>query len=349
MNKSWKWWGGVILTAISIGLTVVSVFNFFVETPKPLNLKIVLPTSTPMKCGESWSVEFYNNLDLEGLPKVNDCRPKVWLELDEDQNPHPGVNIDFSSRWTRVVYFETATHQLCVISDDGVRVNVDGLGWVINRWYTQVATKEEPHCVKVEIETAGWYQINVEHFDKGGPGYLDFWYDKYQPSTPTPMPKPTLTPTPFHCPKEQWKATFFNNVQLEVEPAASECYPRIDFNWEYGSPAPEVNATEFSSKSIRRMGRKFCFLMPGVTKWLNRGSWILPQRSRQGTTQSWSSTTTETERVPSPFQTEQHPSSPKASTQKIANQSNGNGGQEGCNPFLLRSKSDLLEGNSKRN
>lgn len=48
-----------------------------------------------------------------------------------------------------------------------------------------------------------------------------------------------------------WKGEYFNNMKLDGEPALIRNDEVVNFNWEYGSPSPEINVDNFSVRWTR--------------------------------------------------------------------------------------------------
>jgi len=110
-----------------------------------------------------WKGEYFNNTGLSGTP--------VLVRNDTDINfnwgngsPGAGVPADnFSARWTRQLTFNAGTYTFTAVSDDGVRVKVDG-AMVINRWVDQPATTVTGNITL----NAGAHTVVVEYYERGG-------------------------------------------------------------------------------------------------------------------------------------------------------------------------------------
>jgi hypothetical protein len=64
-------------------------------------------------------------------------------------------------------------------------------------------------------------------------------------AAPPPPPKPTPQPV------EGWRASYFNNPNLEGLPAFQQTVPAIDFNWGGGSPNSAIPGDRFSARFER--------------------------------------------------------------------------------------------------
>jgi hypothetical protein len=64
--------------------------------------------------------------------------------------------------------------------------------------------------------------------------------------TPTRRPQPTLPPPPLEPTITDWRAAYYNNANLQGQPVMIRNDQQINFDWQMGSPAPEVNRDNFS-------------------------------------------------------------------------------------------------------
>ena len=78
-----------------------------------------------------------------------------------------GDSDTFSERWTGYVSPKaTGDYQFATVSDDGARLWVDGIGWVIDAWYDQGPTWHYSGSINL---TAGTYTyIEMQHYENGG-------------------------------------------------------------------------------------------------------------------------------------------------------------------------------------
>ena len=74
---------------------------------------------------------------------------------------------------------------------------------------------------------------------------------------------------------DRWQAEYFNNITLQGTPALSRADAAIDFNWQFGSPAANIAANEFSARWTRTVNfapGTYRFTMTGddgVRLWIN--------------------------------------------------------------------------------
>jgi hypothetical protein len=83
---------------------------------------------SPTGGGEMWSVEYFNNMGLEGDPVVIENEPADGIARNYGQNvPIDGLPADgWSARWTRLVEFPAGVYTFTLRADDTARVLIDG-------------------------------------------------------------------------------------------------------------------------------------------------------------------------------------------------------------------------------
>lgn len=165
--------------------------------------------STPVpNVGSAWKGEYFSNVNLSGTPRV---RADQNLNFDWG-NGSPGTGIaadNFSVRWTRTLSFEAGTYRFTTLTDDGVRLWVDGKK-VIDKWVDMPATS-----INKDVPlTTGSHTIKMEYYERGGGAVARLsWAPVSAPtsavvvtpipsapqvtvSAPTAKPKVVVTPTP---------------------------------------------------------------------------------------------------------------------------------------------------------
>jgi hypothetical protein len=156
----------------------------------------------PEDCGESWKVEYFNNLNLVGYeleraPLIRcEASPTAGIESDWDRaSPGPGVSPDyFSARWTGSASFEAGTYRVSLSADDGFRLWVDD-SLVLDEW------RGGPLEAEKEIElAAGTHTLKAEYFDIIADAFVNLRWQMVSVPTSTPAPRPTLTPMPTGTP-----------------------------------------------------------------------------------------------------------------------------------------------------
>jgi hypothetical protein len=75
------------------------------------------------------------------------------------------------------------------------------------------------------------------------------------PAPPTPIHRPTATPTPFPTvgPGLGWQGEYYTNASLQGAPRVVREDSAIDFNWGFNAPAPGIPATGFSVRWFRTL------------------------------------------------------------------------------------------------
>jgi hypothetical protein len=121
---------------------------------------------------EAWYGEFFANESLFGTPVATTHQPWIGFEWGTD-SPLPGVPADhFSARWTRRAHLETDHYRFCAMSDDGVRIWVNG-ELLVNEWHPNNAVA---YC-GVKYVRAGVHDIKVEHYEHSGSALLYVWWE----------------------------------------------------------------------------------------------------------------------------------------------------------------------------
>lgn len=138
-----------------------------------------------------WKAQYWSNRDMRGDPVLT--RNDAKIEFDW-RRAAPVVGIpadDFSARWTRTMNFTDGIYRFRAISDDGVRVYVDGR-LVINEWRDQGG--HTTHVI--DLRLSGKKTIVVEYYEHKLDAKIRFWIEKQVPATPTPTPTATPTEVP---------------------------------------------------------------------------------------------------------------------------------------------------------
>lgn len=118
----------------------------------------------------TWTGQYYNNTSLSGSPVVtrSDGQNVVdgtMINFDWGSgSPGAGINADnFSVRWTRTSTYSAGTYTFNTVTDDGVRLYVDG-NLVFNDWANHPPTS---NYTNVNL-TAGTHTIVMEYFEGVG-------------------------------------------------------------------------------------------------------------------------------------------------------------------------------------
>jgi hypothetical protein len=114
-----------------------------------------LPSNTA-----TWTARYWNNTDMSGTHVLKQGEYGLTHSWGSG-SPQPGVNADnFSVRWDTNLDFTAGNHRFTAVSDDGIRVYVDGT-LVIDNWTYHTATTD-----KGTINLSpGNHTVRVEYFD----------------------------------------------------------------------------------------------------------------------------------------------------------------------------------------
>ena len=153
--------------------------------------------------------EYFNNSDLTSLVLTREDKSVNfnWYRYAPDKLVHPE---SFSVRWTGNFNFEEGNYDFNVLSDDGVRLYLDGR-LLLDAWKLQ-------NSARFKVQTVvgkGTHQIKVEYFDDNDRAVISVNWSIISPAmvlaaqatptsttnpTATPTSVPTLTPTPTPTP-----------------------------------------------------------------------------------------------------------------------------------------------------
>lgn len=134
--------------------------------------KKISDAAPPPFPSEAWYGEFFGNQNLFGAPVATRYDPWIGFEW-QGGSPMAGVPVDyFSARWTRKVGLETDHYRFCAMSDDGVRIWVDG-HLVLDEWHPNNGIA---YCGTTFVH-AGVHDVKVEYFEEGGEALIYVWWD----------------------------------------------------------------------------------------------------------------------------------------------------------------------------
>ncbi len=198
-------------------------------TPLPSTATSPAPTPTPTPIVNAWHGEYYGNRDLLGTPLL--VRDDAAVNFDWATGaPSAGVPADgFSARWTRTLNLINGTYRFAVLSDDGVRVWLDGQ-LLIDQWHDAAGTTYSAE----RAVTAGSHTLRVEYYENSGQARIRFWWEQ---SGEFP----------------QWRGEYYANLTLVGAPLIVRNDANIDFNWGFGAPVLGMPADNFSARWTRVM------------------------------------------------------------------------------------------------
>lgn len=190
---------------------------------------VVTPTPNPNPQG-SWFAQYYANPDLSGQPVFE--QNLNTLNVNWGANS-PGPNVpknNWSAAFTSSQNFPSTENYLFSLTvDGGARFYIDG-ELVIDQWFNgglRTVTLDRPL-------PAGPHSLRVEYYKSGSTARLaltwkanyNYWVGRY-----------------FNCVNRDCPVVMKRD-DVSTNPAVPD--PFIYFNWGTGSPAPQVNADNFS-------------------------------------------------------------------------------------------------------
>ena len=141
--------------------------------------------------GGSWRGEYFNNKQLSGSPAL--VRNDSNINFDwGNGSPASGVNADnFSVRWTRSMDLAPGRYRFTAVTDDGVRLWVNGQQ-IINDWVDR-----KPSTSVGEITLPGGsVAIKMEYYENIGGAKASLSRAQISTTTPPPaVPPPAATAT----------------------------------------------------------------------------------------------------------------------------------------------------------
>lgn len=141
-----------------------------------------------------WRGEYFSNQGLAGTPSA--YRDDETIDFDWGMGaPIAGVPVDnFSVRWTADVAFSAGTYRFSTVTDDGVRLYVDGT-LVIDSWVDQAGVTRTAE----RSLAAGNHTVVMEYYENGGAAVARLWWIRIggsATSTTTTLPTTTTTTAP---------------------------------------------------------------------------------------------------------------------------------------------------------
>lgn len=194
-----------------------------------------LISGQPAPPSTAWLGEYFNNTNLAGTP--------VMVRNDQNINfnwgfgsPDVVVQSDnFSVRWSRTLNLDAGRYRFTTVTDDGVRLSVNGVR-VLDKWQVQAVTA---YTVEVDIP-GGNTPVVMDYFEAQGLAEARLTWTKVSGTTPPPPPPPPAT--------GNWHAEYFGNTTLSGAPLLTRSEQSINYDWGFGSPAPQVPVDNFSAR-----------------------------------------------------------------------------------------------------
>lgn len=218
--------------------------------PAPTATSTPTPTSTPVVITE-WRGEYYNNTALSGAP--------VLVRNDGGVNFNwgagsPAANVpadNFSSRWTRSLYFDGATYRFHASVDDGVRLWVDDR-LVIDAWYDG-AVREVTGDISLG---SGMHNLRVEYYERSGSAGVVLWWEKVTNRDDNNNDNDNDNDNGNDNDNDNdnysdWKGEYWDNDDLNDNREFARNDEEIDFDWGEGAPR-DLPHDDFSVRWSRR-------------------------------------------------------------------------------------------------
>ncbi|MGC9396463.1 MAG: PA14 domain-containing protein [Anaerolineae bacterium] len=214
---------------------------------------------------KGWEGRYFDNRDLRGGPAL--IRDDAGINFDWEQGaPVSWMPSDnFSVQWTRTINFTPGLYRFNTRSDDGMRLWIDDTILHMDYWSPQdnVWRYQDWHYL------SGTHTLRVEYFEAAGNARMQFWWDyaatvqAARAMTPSPnygfasAPGSGVSVSRTPVPSTQkpdvqylgpWQAEYFDGRDLDETPVLVRTDETINFDWKFGSPAPEIPANQFAAR-----------------------------------------------------------------------------------------------------
>lgn len=140
------------------------------------------PALQPTGClaGE-YEAQYFDNAALSGTSEFTRCEPAPLDHQWETGSPNAGLPPDhFSARWVGSFAFDAARYAFTAVTDDGMRVYIDG-ELAFERWLNQDATT---YTFTRDL-TAGMHVLKVEYYEDEGSAVANLSWGLAEEATST--------------------------------------------------------------------------------------------------------------------------------------------------------------------
>jgi hypothetical protein len=174
-----------------------------------------------------WRGEYFARPDLSGVPVMvrNDAALSFDWGWDSAAAALPADG--FSVRWTRDVWFDDGVYRFRAGMDDGLRLYVDDV-LVLDAW--RDGARREVTADHALL--SGSHHLRVEYYERSGQALAQLSWERV-------------------AAYPDWKAEYWSNRSLTGSPVLVRSDRGLDFNWGWGSPAPNLPNTDFSARWTR--------------------------------------------------------------------------------------------------
>lgn len=209
-------------------------------TSGPVNISVYAPE--PVGRGAGLNADYFadRNLTTLAVTRIDTNVNFLWGSTA----PTNGVPADnYSVRWTGKVQARHAgAHQFHSVSDDGVRLWVDGR-LLIDNWTLHSQTEDTG---SISLLPGRYYDIVMEYFDGTGTAVARLYWT--QPG----VPKEIIPPSQLYPADQGLRATYFMGTNL-----TTAVFTRIDdtvnFFWGTNSPNPTILPGAFSTRWVGKV------------------------------------------------------------------------------------------------
>lgn len=175
-------------------------FRFSVLTVLTLTIILLTITVVNADLGTGWTVQYFNNANLEGSPVVTETLPGGVQYNWGTGSPNALVPADnFSARFISVQQLIGGIYQFHLASDDGARMYIDDV-LVLDRWGGRPFTQDTFQ----QSLTAGAHSFRIEYMELVDQAMIQFEYILVSAAEGQPTPIPGsgtgFVPTPFGTP-----------------------------------------------------------------------------------------------------------------------------------------------------
>ncbi|MFU8945160.1 malectin domain-containing carbohydrate-binding protein [Mycetocola zhadangensis] len=199
------------------------------SAPSSPAVQVVIPEEpvVPGQCIDSqWSVDYFAGTDLAGSALTSECVLEINQTFNSGDGP-VGVGPDqYSARFTKVIDEGAGTYKFSALSDDGIRVRVDG-ALVIDEWYGQAGTEQHVGLVTL---TEGEHVVTVEYYQGYGGAKLVVDYEKLATG----------------CTPSEWSVNYFSGTNLSGAAIETDCVADIDQTSAPAGVGPDQYSARFT-------------------------------------------------------------------------------------------------------
>jgi hypothetical protein len=185
----------------------------------------------PVPAYPQWKGEYWDNRTLSGSPLL--VRNDRDINFDWGKGPaSPSLpSDDFSARWTREVPLESGLYRFHILSDDGIRLWIDG------RLHYDAWRDQKAGDVMLDLNmTKGRHEVKVEYYERTGDARVHVWWEQIR--------------RPIYL---DWKGEYWPNRDLNGSPLLVRNDRNVSFDWGKAAPANGLPSDNFSVRWSRQV------------------------------------------------------------------------------------------------